>query len=407
MTRGVLKLHFDRLSASRDQVQSSQNVDSAAGKKVTSQGVWKTKGRRGDQEDSFGELGGRFCYARHLLSFVSYLINTFFLLCEVLHEIKNDTDDGILLAGVFDGHAGTAASESVSNILPFFFGNELSSSTCGEEAGSNIRYALEASWRTTCNTYRNGCDENGEVVVYYDPIEGVIFEETRSASPVGKYSFFTISWPSFCHYLRLLIHSSSSKNEEAGCTATVAAISMNPNGANELTILNCGDSKTILIGEPIVEGGGSDSVVVFETRDHSPDNKIEIERLRRGKELGLDYSIPEDSPYGSYMRVGDFQYALCRSLEGSYVTSKGIVSDPDITKVNLASALAGRQHNAIVLACDGLLEVMSSEEIGREVVLMRKAGYKAGEVAKNLCGQALKRGSYDNISVVVVHLDDL
>ena len=55
MTRGVLKLHFDRLSASRDQVQSSQNVDSATGKKVTSQGVWKTKGRRGDQEDSFGE----------------------------------------------------------------------------------------------------------------------------------------------------------------------------------------------------------------------------------------------------------------------------------------------------------------------------------------------------------------
>ena len=318
----------------------------------------------------------------------------------MLHEIKNDTTDGILLAGVFDGHAGTAASESVSNILPFLFGNELSSST-------NIGDALAASWRTTCNTYRNGCDENGEVVVDYDPIEGVIFEETRSASPVGKYSFFTISWPSFCHYLRLLIHSSSSKNEEAGCTATVAAISMNPtSGANELTILNCGDSKTILIGEPIVDAG-SDSVVLFDTRDHSPDDKIEIERLSRGKELGLDYSIPEDSPYGSYMRVGDFQYALCRSLEGSYVTSKGIVSDPDITKVNLASALAGRQHNAIVLACDGLLEVMSSEEIGREVVLMRKAGYKAGEVAKNLCGQALKRGSYDNISVVVVHLDDL
>ena len=190
----------------------------------------------------------------------------------------------------------------------------------------------------------------------------------------------------------------------AGTTATVAAISMNPSGTNELTILNCGDSKTLLIGEPAKAGG---SVVVFETRDHSPDDKIEIERLSRGKELGLDYSIPEFSTSGSYLRVGDFQYALCRSLEGTYVTSKGIVSDPDITKVNLASALAGRQHNAIVQACDGLLEVMSSEEIGREVVLMRKAGYKAPEVAKNLCGQALKRGSYDNISVVVVHLDDV
>ena len=97
----------------------------------------------------------------------------------MLHEIKNDTTDGILLAGVFDGHAGTAASESVSNILPFFFGDELSSST-------NIREALAASWRMTCNAYRNGCDENGEVVVNYDPVKGVLFSETRSASPVGK-----------------------------------------------------------------------------------------------------------------------------------------------------------------------------------------------------------------------------
>lgn len=191
----------------------------------------------------------------------------------------------------------------------------------------------------------------------------------------------------------------------AGTTATIAAISLNPSGTKELTILNCGDSKTMLVGEPVV---GDGSVVVFETRDHSPDDAIEIERLSRGVELGLDYSIPEcNAGYGSYLRVGDFQYALCRSLEGTYVTSKGIVSDPDVTKINLASALAGRQHNSLVLACDGLLEVMSSEEVGREVVLMRKAGYKADEVAKNLCGQALKKGSYDNISVIVVHLDDV
>ena len=111
---------------------------------------------------------------------------------------------------------------------------------------------------------------------------------------------------------------------------------MNPNGANELTILNCGDSRTMVVGEP-VDGDGS--VVVFETRDHSPDDTIEIERLSRGKELGLDYSIPECSMSGSYLRVGDFQYALCRSLEGTYVTSKGIVSDPDITNINLKTEI--------------------------------------------------------------------
>ena len=182
---------------------------------------------------------------------------------------------------------------------------------------------------------------------------------------------------------------------------------MSPSGASELTILNCGDSRTLVIGEPTTPELG-DSVVVFETRDHSPDDEIEIQRLEQGAAEGLDYSIPQCSmTSGSYMVVGDYQYALCRSLEGSFVTSKGIVSDPDVTTLNLANSLADREHCAIVLACDGLFEVMSNEEVGGEVVRMKQEGYKAGDIAKNLCGQALKKGSYDNLSVVVVYLDDV
>ena len=179
---------------------------------------------------------------------------------------------------------------------------------------------------------------------------------------------------------------------------------MDPSGADELTILNCGDSRTLVIGQPLSPEQG-DSVVVFETRDHSPDDEIEIERLERGKAAGLDYSIPQCSTIDSFMVVGDYQYALCRSLEGSFVTSKGIVSEPDVTTLNLASSLADREHCALVLACDGLFEVMCNEEVGREVVRMRREGYMAGNIAKNLCGQALKKGSCDNLSVVVIYLD--
>jgi serine/threonine protein phosphatase PrpC len=149
-----------------------------------------------------------------------------------------------------------------------------------------------------------------------------------------------------------------------------------------------------------------ESIVAFVTRDHSPDDEIEIKRLAEGMERGLDYSIPQCSMNSSFMRVGDYQYALCRSLEGSYVTSKGIVSDPDVTTLNISSILEERHNCALVLACDGLFEVMSNEEVGNDVVRMRKQGYKAGEVAKNLCGMALKKGSYDNISVIVIFLDE-
>lgn len=97
----------------------------------------------------------------------------------MLHEIRNDASGDVLLAGVFDGHAGTAASESVSNVLPSLFGNELLSSNV-------IREALEKSWKTTCDLYRNACDEDGECVVDYDPVEGIVLAETGSANPVGE-----------------------------------------------------------------------------------------------------------------------------------------------------------------------------------------------------------------------------
>lgn len=51
-----------------------------------------------------------------------------------------------------------------------------------------------------------------------------------------------------------------------------------------------------------------------------------------------------------------------------------------VTTLNLANMLADRQHCALVLACDGLFEVMSNEEVGKEVIRMREAGYAPGEV---------------------------
>ena len=86
----------------------------------------------------------------------------------------------ILLAGVFDGHAGTAASKTCASILPPLFTTELMVSS------GTIRDALENAWETTCNTYRGGCDENGECIVDYDPREGILFADTGSKDLVGE-----------------------------------------------------------------------------------------------------------------------------------------------------------------------------------------------------------------------------
>ena len=132
-----------------------------------------------------------------------------------------------------------------------------------------------------------------------------------------------------------------------------------------------------MVGETGPDSG--DSVVAFETRDHSPGDEQEQERLRK------DFNNEPLCVSGdTYLRVGDFQYAVSRSLEGNYVTLNGIISDPDVTTLDLSVSLAGRRHGAVVLACDGLFEVMSNEEVGNEIIRMRKEGYVAGDIAKNL-----------------------
>ena len=108
-----------------------------------------------------------------------------FITITVLHEIKNEQIGDVLLAGVFDGHAGTAASKTCAGILPSLFTTELLMAK--EDSTTTIRDALENAWETTCNTYRNGCDANGECVADYDPTEGILFADTGSTDLVGKF----------------------------------------------------------------------------------------------------------------------------------------------------------------------------------------------------------------------------
>lgn len=299
----------------------------------------------------------------------------------VLHEV-HDGQNAALLAGVFDGHGGDAASTTLSQLLPSLFSVELAnvlkkdssnSANNGKAKSSDLREAIMSAYEITCNTYRSGCDENGECVADYDPREGIVLAGTGATDLV------------------------------AGSTVAASVLSVAEDGADELTVLNCGDSRTLVVGRP---RGGSpkDSVVYFSTRDHSPSCELEQERLRKGESKG--YSQPKCTMSRWRMKVGDYQYALSRSLEGTFATSKGIVSDPDISIVNLKEMLAEREFGCVlILATDGLFEVIDNEEAGRDVLKWREAGLSAEEVAKRLCLEAVDKGSPDNVSAVILYLD--
>ena len=340
----TVTLHFDRKSIGRAHAYERAAPHLA---KVVGQGAWSARGRRKTQEDRF-----------------------------VLQEI-HDGENAALLTGVFDGHGGDSASTTLAQLMPSLFSVELAGIMSNERAdgkatSADLCEAMESAYEITCRTYRDGCDAEGLCTADYDPREGIVVAGTAATDLI------------------------------AGSTVATAVLSVTEEGADIVNVLNCGDSRTLVVGRP--RGGSSkDSVVHFSTRDHSPSCEIEMDRLARGKDRG--YSQPKCSMSRWRIKVGDYQYALARSLEGSFATSKGIVSDPDISTIDLSEMLAERELGCIILATDGLFEVIDNEEAGRDAIKWREAGQPADEVAMQLCLKAVDKGSPDNVSCVVLYLD--
>jgi serine/threonine protein phosphatase PrpC len=207
-------------------------------------------------------------------------------------------------------------------------------------------------------TYQNECISGDECVADYDPREGLLMANTGS------------------------------KDAIAGTTTTVLALDKQ---TSHLAFLNCGDSRGLLVN--------SKGKVLYKTRDHTPER--EAERLTAGKEQGLLYKEPQCRMNRWAVEVGDYDYAVARSLEGPFATARGIVATAD------TDALQAEPGTTAVIASDGLYEIMDSDQVARLVTKMRwEQGMSAGGAAKSLCYMAVEKGSSDNVSVVVVYIAD-
>lgn len=269
----------------------------------------------------------------------------------IVHELHDTRDRSILMAGVMDGHLGAAASNFIRDELPVSFSTALN---LGDNAP--VAQILEKSWDETCDAYRLICTDDDGCVADYDAREGILMANTGSSDAV------------------------------AGSTATVFALDKQ---RGILAALNCGDSRGVVID--------SKRRLKFRTIDHKPET--EIERLTEGKKQGLDYSCPICKVAHWTLEVGPYDYAVARSLEGPFATSKGIVSTADISIVQVEPGMTA------VVATDGFWEVIDSEEACLEVSSLRNMGTSAGDAAKVLCSLAYDKASSDNISVVVLYLD--
>lgn len=271
----------------------------------------------------------------------------------VLTELNDARQRSILLCAVFDGHLGNAASAFLRDELPDYIAEAINS-----PVGTNVSVGrlAQRAWNECCESYRVSCASGEDCTAVYDEREGVLMANTGG------------------------------KDAVAGSTGTVVAVDQQ---AGQIAVLNCGDSRSLVLDR--------EGKIHFETTDHTPDR--ELDRFSSGKDQGLDYSTPKCFAGKWRVEVGDYDYAVARSLEGPFATSKGIVSKADISSLPL------QKGNTVLLASDGLWEVVDSTQVARYVAKQRQEGASAQEISREVTMLAHRNGSTDNISVITIFLD--
>ena len=78
-----------------------------------------------------------------------------------------------------------------------------------------------------------------------------------------------------------------------------------------------------------------------------------------------------------------------------------IIPEPDITEIELTG-----DEEFLVVACDGLWDVMTSEDVRAFVKkFMTKNGKRTAGMSEALVDEALRKNSTDNVSVVFIEFN--
>jgi serine/threonine protein phosphatase PrpC len=142
-------------------------------------------------------------------------------------------------------------------------------------------------------------------------------------------------------------------------------------------IVNLGDSRLVVV----YRSGISKQI----TTDHKPEDTIEKTRIQ--KMGGTIYTDTEGT-----CRVGNL--SLARAF-GDGDNAPFISHMPDIHEFKLTPSI-----QFIVMACDGLWDVINNNEL-YALLIKHKKNQNLGAV---LAEEALRRGSTDNISVIVLEM---
>lgn len=165
----------------------------------------------------------------------------------------------------------------------------------------------------------------------------------------------------------------------SGSTAVACLVS-----PTHLFFANCGDSRAVM---------SRDGKAIFSTQDHKPVNPVEKERIQAA---GGSVMIQRVNGSLAVSRaLGDFQY---KQVVGRGPCEQLVSPEPEIT-------IYKRDMSAdefLILACDGIWDVMSNDELCDFVRHQLLIHSNLEDVCSSIIDTCLHKGSTDNMSIVLV-----
>jgi len=174
-----------------------------------------------------------------------------------------------------------------------------------------------------------------------------------------------------------------------GTTAVIAIIDEPDDDMNrEIVIINIGDSRCVI--------GRQNCDFLCMTVDHKPENQSEEERIRAAGGFVNNNRI--EGPFSVSRSLGDSGY---KSNEELPVHLQKIIPIPDITRETVSS------EDFLLLCCDGIFENGLTSETAIDFIRnYLRISDDPAFVASKLVEEALKLGSKDNLTAVLVQFKD-
>ncbi|XP_051734027.1 protein phosphatase, Mg2+/Mn2+ dependent, 1Nb (putative) [Ctenopharyngodon idella] len=166
--------------------------------------------------------------------------------------------------------------------------------------------------------------------------------------------------------------------ERGGTTVVSTAIT-----PHHIYFVNCGDSRAVLCRA---------GRVAFSTEDHKPFSPGERERI---ESAGGSVTLQRVNGSLAVSRaLGDFSY---KTAEWRPVTEQMVSPEPEVSAVERSPA-----DEFLVLACDGVWDTVSNEELCAFIHSRLRVCTDLREVCSQVIDLCLYKGSLDNISIILV-----